>query len=267
MEHQDFQQLIWEFYRESGRGSLPWRNTTDSYEILVSEIMLQQTQADRVIPKFLSFIKEFPTVEALAGAPQDAVLREWKGLGYNRRALNLIRAAKIIAREHGGSVPKDTELLMSLPGIGPYTAAAIRAFAFNEPAVVIETNIRTVFIKHFFSEANRKVHDKELLPLIEETMDRENPREWYSALMDYGSYIKKTEGNFSRLSKSYARQSSFKGSNRENRSHILELLLERPLSGSEILAKVRDERTQSNLEKLAEEGFIVRDEEMYRLEQ
>lgn len=267
MEHQDFQKLIWDFYRESGRDSLPWRNTTDPYEILVSEIMLQQTQADRVIPKFLSFIKEFPTVEALAGAPQDAVLREWKGLGYNRRALNLIRAAKMITHEHGGLVPKSAELLMELPGIGPYTAAAIRAFAFNEPAVVIETNIRTVFIKHFFHATKRKVHDKELLPLIEETMDRENPREWYSALMDYGSYIKKTEGNFSRLSKVYAKQSSFKGSNRENRSRILELLLEGPLSENELLAKLGDDRTRGNLEKLEEEGFIVRDKGTYRLEQ
>lgn len=258
MRQKDFTTLVWEFYREHGRRELPWRKNRDPYAILVSEIMLQQTQVDRVIPKYLSFMTHFKTVTMLADASQDNLLREWKGLGYNRRALNLKRAAEIITKDFGGVVPSDTDTLTSLPGIGPYTAAAVQAFAFNQPSIVIETNIRTVFIKHFFSkESSEKIHDKDIFLLIEKTLDRERPREWYSALMDYGAYIKKTEGNLSRRSKGYTRQSSFKGSNRENRSRILDLLLEKPCSKRKIIQELSDPRTKENIQALLKEGFIT----------
>jgi len=257
MRQNDFIALIWGFYEEYGRYDLPWRNTKDAYAILVSEIMLQQTQVDRVIPKYLSFLTKFETVTALARASQEALLREWKGLGYNRRALNLKRTAEILTKDFGGVVPSETIALTSLPGIGPYTASAIQVFAFNQPSLVIETNIRTVFIKHFFSKnSQEKIFDKDILPLIEKTLDHKRPRDWYSALMDYGAYIKKTEGNLSRRSKGYRRQSSFKGSNRENRSRILELLLEKPRTLRDIIRTVKDERTEKNIEALAKEGFI-----------
>lgn len=258
MRHKNFITLVWDFYREHGRYDLPWRKTEDPYAILVSEIMLQQTQVDRVIPKYHSFMKRFSTVTMLADASQDILLREWKGLGYNRRALNLKRAAEIIVSNYGATVPNETHALISLPGIGPYTAAAVQAFAFNQPSVVIETNIRTVFIKHFFStESPEKIHDKDILVLIEKTLDRERPREWYSALMDYGAHIKKTEGNLSRRSKGYARQPSFRGSNRENRSRILELLFEKPRTKAQIVQELSDSRTEENILALLKEGFIV----------
>jgi A/G-specific adenine glycosylase len=258
MRENDFISLVWKFYAEHGRHELPWRNTEDPYAILVSEIMLQQTQVDRVIPKYHSFLKRFETVTTLANASQETLLREWKGLGYNRRALNLKRAAKIITKDFDTIVPKDTRALTSLPGIGPYTAAAVQAFAFNQPSLVIETNIRTAFIKHFFSaESTEKIPDEELFPLIEKTLDRKRPREWYSALMDYGAHIKKNEGNLSRRSKGYIRQSPFKGSNRENRSHILELLLEKSRTNEEIISALKDSRTKKNIKALLKEGFIT----------
>jgi A/G-specific adenine glycosylase len=258
MRHKDFISLVWKFYAEHGRHSLPWRKTQDPYAILVSETMLQQTQVDRVIPKYISFLAQFKTVTALASASQEKVLREWKGLGYNRRALNLWQASRIISGDFGGVIPSETEALTSLPGIGPYTASAIQAFAFNQPSLVIETNIRTVFIKHFFSKnSHEKIHDKDLLPLIEKTLDRERPREWYSALMDYGAHIKKNEGNLSRRSQRYIRQSPFKGSNRENRSRILELLFENSCSEAKIIQKLSDSRTKENIQALLKEGFIT----------
>jgi A/G-specific adenine glycosylase len=164
MKNASFILLVWKFYEKHGRHTLPWRNTDNPYHILVSEVMLQQTQSDRVIPKYLSFIVQFPTIESLASASQESVLREWKGLGYNRRALNLWRASQIISSEFGGIVPIETEKLTSLPGIGPYSAAAVQAFAFNQPSIVIETNIRTVFIKHFFPKVAEKIQDNTSSP-------------------------------------------------------------------------------------------------------
>jgi len=219
--------------------------------------MLQQTQADRVVPKFLSFLERFPTLESLAEASNEEVLREWRGLGYNRRGLNLKRTAEIILHDFKGVIPEDTRTLTSLPGIGPYTAAAIQAFAFNIPSVVIETNIRAVFIKYFFKHTSeRKIKDTELVPFIEESLDFKNPREWYAALMDYGAHIKRTEKNFSRQSSLYSCQSQFIGSNRENRSHILELLFKRPHTKEEIISILADERTSKNLTSLKKEGFL-----------
>lgn len=162
--------------------------------------MLQQTQVDRVIPKYAQFLKTFPNWNALARAPQKKVLRAWQGLGYNRRALFVRRAAQTVVQKYGGALPRDFSALASLPGVGPYTAGALLAFIWNEPMVFIETNIRAVFLHHFFPQkAGRlpaqKITDAELLPLITETLDLKNPRVWYWALMDYGAYLKKTLPN------------------------------------------------------------------------
>ncbi len=235
-----FKKIIWNFY-DSNKRDFPWRHTRDPYNILVSEIMLQQTQAPRVVPKYVSFLKKFPNARALADASLSDVLREWQGLGYNRRAKYLKLCAEKIEVDFGGKFPRDFKLLQTLPGIGPATAGDICAFAWNMPVTVIETNIRSVFIHFFFADID-SVHDRDILPLIEKTLDRENPREWYSALFDYGAFLKsrkiadkKTFRNPSRKSKHYTKQSRFAGSNRQKRSQILKLILEKPRTQKELV--------------------------------
>jgi A/G-specific adenine glycosylase len=219
-----FQHTVLDFYHQHGRHHLPWRTThATPYHILVSEIMLQQTQVDRVIPKFLSFMEKFPTIEALAESPQSEVIKLWSGLGYNRRARFLWLAAQRIVSEHHGVVPTTLSELVALPGLGPYTSSAILAFAHNKPVTVIETNIRTVYIHHFFPN-QELVTDNDLLPIIQTTIDMDNPRQWYAALMDYGSHLKSTIGNLNKKSKTYTKQSKFEGSDRQIRGAILKSL-------------------------------------------
>lgn len=189
MHSERFRGLVYDYYEKSGRHSLPWRNTRDPYKILVSEIMLQQTQVNRVLQKYEEFLKAFPDVGSLAEASTGEVLKIWQGLGYNRRALNLKRAAEIIKKDFRGEFPETAESLESLPGIGQSTRGAIMAFAFGTPTAFIETNIRSIYIHHFF-KGEKNVHDREIMPLIEKTLDTENPRDWYYALMDYGVHLK-----------------------------------------------------------------------------
>ncbi len=291
-EISDFQKIIYRYYKKHGR-KLPWRppllklrkdKFLDPYKILVSEVMLQQTQVLRVLKKYSLFIKQFPTMRALARAPFHAVLSLWSGLGYNRRAKFLHEAAKIIVKKHQGIIPKNVEALVELPGIGEGTAGAIVAFAFNKPSVFIETNIRTVFIHYFFKStkiysrhshilenvrmscggnlftlADKKIHDKEILPLIEKTLDRKNPREWYYALMDYGVYIKSLYVNPSRKSAHHGKQSPFKNSNRQARGEILKLLVEHRSVPKEEIKKHLTGNTkfaENALMQLTNENFI-----------
>ncbi len=221
-----FRAAVYAHYAQHGR-TFPWRSTRDPYRILVSEIMLQQTQVDRVVPKYEAFIACFPTVDNLAQSSLPDVLRLWKGLGYNRRAKHLREAARTIVSEHGGSVPKSYEDLIKIPGIGPATAGDILAFAFNKPAVVLETNIETAIIHHFFSDKTTNIPKNILRQLAERTMDTKHPRKWYYALMDYGTHIKKTVGNASRRAATYKKQSSFDGSNRQIRARLLFLIHEK----------------------------------------
>jgi A/G-specific adenine glycosylase len=226
--------------------------------------MLQQTQVDRVIPKYLTFIKKFPTAAELASASQKEVLTLWQGLGYNRRALNLWQSAKIINKK---GFPKKEEDLIALPGIGPYTARAVLAFAYNKPAVLIETNIRAVFIHHFFKRTE-KVTDKELLPLIEKTLDSKNPREWYWALMDYGSYLKKNIPNPSRKSAHHSKQTKFKGSRRELRGKIVRVLSkEKGIREKKLISLFEHPKEEVGeiLGILLAEGLIKRKEGIYSL--
>jgi A/G-specific adenine glycosylase len=220
----NFCQTIKLFYQKNRR-EFVWRQTTDPYKILVSEVMLQQTQTTRVVEKYELFLQAFPTVDALAQAPFQEVLLLWKGLGYNRRALSLQRCAQTIVAEHQGVFPSNYNDLIELPGIGPYTASAVCTFAFNRPLVFIETNIRAVFIHEFF-QGREKIHDREIMPLIEQTVDKKNPREWYYALMDYGAQLKKRVKNPSRKSAHHAQQSKFEGSSRQVRGLILQALLD-----------------------------------------
>jgi A/G-specific adenine glycosylase len=225
---------------------------------MVSEVILQQTQVDRVQGYYQSFIQQFPTIESLARAPKAVVLTSWQGLGYNRRALNLHKAAGIIVDTYAGSMPKDYSALIALPGIGPYTATAIRAFAWNLPGVCIETNIRTVYIHHFFKRA-QSVPDSSLLPIIAATLDKEHPRTWYAALMDYGSHLKATYGNTATKSAHYTKQSTFKGSHRQLRGHILRLTLTKPRTYEEIQSQTTHspETLREILDALTKEGFLT----------
>lgn len=246
----------------------PWRKSITPYKVLVSEIMLQQTQAERVSGKFIAFMKQFPTIEHLANASQTELLAAWQGLGYNRRALMLWRCAQAVIREHAGKIPRDEIALQKLPGIGPYTASAIMAFACNKPTIVIETNIRRVFIHHFFANQTG-IHDNQLLPLIEHAMDRANPRKWYSALMDYGAHLKTHIKNPNRRSAHYAKQSTFKGSLREVRGKILkELLKGAPLTAKNLVIQLEceGEKISKALDGLTKEGFLRKKRNTYTLQ-
>lgn len=253
-----FQNTVYEHYRAQGRNDLPWRGVSDPYRILVSEIMLQQTQVDRVREKFERFVERFPDFVALAGAQLRDVLAAWQGLGYNRRAIALKQAADKVVHEWRGSLPPDPDVLATLPGIGRNTACAILVYAFNQPVVYVETNIRTVFIHHFF-EGRDTVPDREILPLVEATLDREHPREWYSALMDYGTMLKKAHGSINPRSAHYRKQSRFEGSNRQARGKILRTLLGSPgCNAAELADRLESpaERVEKNLAKLVEEGLV-----------
>ncbi len=255
MSNDEFQQMVWQKGRELYR-DMPWRQTDDPYKIMVSELMLQQTQVDRVVPKYQDFISRYPDVFALATAPLGDVIGLWNGLGYNRRAKFLHDAAAKIVTDYDGQVPSTLQELTSLPGIGPNTAGAILAYAFNQPASFIETNIRTVYFQYFFADSHL-VTDDELRRVVYETADRENSRQWFWSLMDFGSYLKKQGA--AQLSKSahYKKQSPFKGSVREVRGQILRLLTQSDMSERELRQTVNaDERFTGALQALIKEGMI-----------
>lgn len=250
--------IVYGHYRRHRR-ELPWRETRDPYAVLVSEVMLQQTQVERVAGKFGEFLAAFPDFSALASAPLQQVLACWQGLGYNRRAVSLKRCAEAVMERWGGELPASAEVLQTLPGVGPYTARAVAAFAFDLPTVFIETNIRAVFIHLLFPGAE-KVHDRELLPLVEASLDREQPREWYSALMDYGAFLKREHPNPSRRSAHHVHQAPFKGSNREVRGRLLKAVLHSPgLTVAELAdcLGTDSDRVDRNLRQLCDEGLLA----------
>jgi A/G-specific adenine glycosylase len=254
-----FQKMVLSHYEQYGR-AMAWRNTTDPYQILVSEIMLQQTQVARVTVKFPEFIRAFPDFASLATSPLTHVLTVWQGLGYNRRAIALQKCAIRVMNEYHGVLPPDVDILATFPGIGRATASSIAAFAYNMPVVFIETNIRRVFIHFFFADMDR-VHDAEILPLVETSLYLKNPRVWYWALMDLGSALKKTVPNPNRRSVQYTKQSPFEGSDRNIRGIIIRMLLAEPgISEKKILGIRNDdpERIKKILSALESEGFILR---------
>ena len=254
-----FRSFIWNFYEQHKR-PFAWRNIDDPYLVVVSEIMLQQTQTCRVAPKFDQFIAAFGNFNALAQASTRDVLSAWQGLGYNRRGMYLHQIAQRVVTEFGGQLPNDPEVLVTFPGLGKATAASICAFAFNRPTVFIETNIRTVFIHCFFNDRD-DVHDKEIMPLIAQALDHDNSREWYYALMDYGVYLKKMLPNPSRKSKHHTKQSKFEGSDRQIRGMIIRLLTHHDsLTQKELLSMIdRDaQRVQKIANQLCAEGLIIK---------
>ena len=255
-----FQTTVLDYYHHYGRHDMPWRQpevdgSFDPYKIMVSEIMLQQTQVSRVIPIFQRFMEQFPSIASLSEAPLGEVMQAWSGLGYNRRAKFLHHNAQRIYEEFDDKFPTDLEALVSLPGIGQNTAGAILAYAFDQPAVFIETNIRTVFIHHFFQD-KADVSDAEIRALIAASLPRTSSREWYWALMDYGAHLKQTVGNPNQASKHYAKQSPFEGSQRQLRGRVIHLLARGQQTRAQLQAKLADDRLDKVLNDLLKEKLI-----------
>ncbi len=261
-----FRKKIYLHYRSRGR-DLPWRNTNNPYHILISEIMLQQTQVERVLAKYHEFLHAFPDFASLARARLPKLLKLWSGMGYNRRAMALRSLARTVVNEHFGVLPSEREKLIALPGVGNYTASAVLSFAFNKPAVFMDTNIRRVYIHEFF-RGRKNVHDDEIRPLIERTMNARNPGKWYNALMDYGSMISRDYCNPNRRSAHYSRQTPFVNSDRQVRGTILKVLLKKLRLSQAGIARetgMDPERIKKNLVQLEKEGFIKKEGRNFRI--
>ncbi len=266
---EEFSATVWERGRELYR-DLPWRDTHDPYAILLSEVMLQQTQVSRVMGRWEQWLETFPTIADLASAPLPPVLELWQGMGYNRRALNLKRCAEEVVAMHDGVVPSDKKALLGLPGIGPSTSAGVRVFAFRQPDMYFETNVRAVFIHELFP-GRESVADKELVSLVEATCPQDaRVRAWYYALLDYGAYLKKTMPNPTRRSKHYTRQSKFEGSHRQKRAYLLRRVIDDALSTEDLARDLAQserasgrqepsvEEVRAILDELEREGFVMR---------
>ncbi|MBI5153556.1 MAG: A/G-specific adenine glycosylase [Parcubacteria group bacterium] len=264
----EFKKAIWNYYKKNKR-AMPWRETTDPYCIVVSEIMLQQTQVKRVLKKYPLFIKTFPDFQSLAKASLSHVLKIWQGMGYNRRAIALKKIAEKVMHEYNGVLPQAPEVLITFPGIGKATAGSIMAFAFNAPSIFIETNIRRVFIHHFF--ANKKnIKDEDILEYVKDTVDKKLPREWYLALMDYGTHLGEIlrAKNPNTKSKVYKKQSKFEGSDRKIRGVILRILInEGKKTKEEIVLQINEDhvRVEKILSSLVIEGFLIQNNNRYQL--
>lgn len=251
---------------------MPWRDRRAPYRVFVSEIMLQQTGISRVTGHYHRFLRLFPSFRALAGAPVADVLAAWKGLGYNRRALALRESARIVVQRHGGRLPRTLEGLMALPGVGRATAGAVLVYAFDLAIPFIETNVRRVFL-HFYFPRARDVADERILPLVERTMDRRRPREWFYALMDYGTMLAREGENANRRSRAYTRQAAFEGSRRQLRGRVLGVMLRLGKATARDIRKElaisgldgNDPRLAAVLDSLCAEGFLQNRRERFSL--
>jgi A/G-specific adenine glycosylase len=261
-----FLDVLWKNFRARGRHDLPWRlpeagGSFDLYKILVSEIMLQQTQVKRVVAKYQEFLSLFPTVTILASADLGDVLRAWQGLGYNRRAKYLWLAARTL--DAAKKFPQTLPELTKLPGVGENTAGAILAYAYNLPTVFIETNVRTVYLHHFVRDSEI-VSDSFIRDLLEQTLDREAPREFYWALMDYGTELKAL-GSGNLQSKQYKKQSTFHGSKRQVRGRVIDMLRQGDQTLADLQKGLTDGRLTEVLEDLTAEGLIAKNGHNYHL--
>ena len=256
-----FQHKIFSWWTTHKR-DLPWRHTRDPYRIMISEVMLQQTQVLRVLPKYREFIERFPTVVDLAKATSADVLRIWKGMGYNRRALYLHRTAKIICDQYNGHFPINYELLTTLPGLGTYTARAILVFAFKQEVPLVDTNIRQIITHFFFNDQPQKES------VIEEVARQLVPSgkswEWHQALMDYGA-LRLARARSGSLIKASRRTSvPFKDSNRFFRGRIIDRLREGDIRESKLASEFKkkygksDDFLKSILQELEADGLISR---------
>ncbi len=248
---------IWSFYRSEGR-DFPWRATDNPYEILLSELMLQQTQTERVLPKYRLFLSLWPTFRAMAESSLSELLSAWRGLGYNRRALALRTIAQR-SESFGWTLPADYETLLTFPMIGPATAAALMAFSYRKPAIYLETNIRRVLI-HQFHPGEERIPDSVLREELKELLEfQQDVKHWYYALMDYGVHLKRVLVNPNRRSAHYSRQARFEGSNRQIRGLLLVAFTEQGSLDFESLCEriaFPRERIEQCLTALIREGFV-----------
>ncbi len=265
MSIEEFNTRLFNFYSKNKR-DISWRETINPYHVVLTELMLQQTQVPRVQEKFPQFIAAFPSFHDLAQAPMIDILSAWQGMGYNRRAKYLKEIATIIVERYNGEVPRDPDQLDAMPGIGPATARSIITYIYNVPELFIETNVRRVFIHHFFEDQPR-IADSDIYPLLEKAVDKQNPREWYYAVMDYGTYLGKTVQNPNRRSKHYVKQSKFEGSRRQVRGGILRELIKEPLKAEALVRLLGFERKQvfDVLKELEGEGFIAKNGDSYKI--
>jgi len=266
-KEREFQAFVLDWYAKCGRHDLPWRQDHDPYKILVSELMLQQTQVSRVVPKYQAFIMQYPTVKKLAKASLGDVLRLWQGLGYNRRAKFLLQCAQSVSGEYKGVFPTTYDEILKLPGIGPYTAAAICAFAYNQPVELVETNVRQVYIHHFFKRAEQ-VTDTQILEKVRRTVPAGLSRDWYAALMDYGTHLKALHGNNTRKVKGYSKQSKFTGSNREVRAAIVRVLTVQPHTKAQLwqeLQRYDQVKIQPQVDSLLADQMVLLVKGKYQL--
>lgn len=265
MTIKEFNSTLFSFYKKHKR-SLKWREDIDPYHVVLTEIMLQQTQVPRVQVKFQEFITAFPDFESLARSSMVDLLRAWQGMGYNRRAKYLKEIAITIIEKYNGIVPQDPDLLDEMPGIGYATARSIVTYIYNQPELFIETNVRRVFLHHFFQDATN-VSDMEILPLLEQALDKENPREWYYAVMDYGTWLGKNTENANRRSKHYTKQSKFEGSKRQVRGGILKELVKGERDKEELCSILGFEETRvyEVLRELENEGFVMEKRGRYKI--
>lgn len=252
-----FQQTILSFYEENGR-DLPWRQTQDPYKIWVSEVMLQQTQVSRVIPKYTSWVDDYPTIPSLANATFKDVLQHWNGLGYNNRARWLHNAAQRLADENTG-LPRDEDALQDLPGIGPYTARAIKIFAYNDDVVTVDTNIRRVLLSELGLDEDLKEQD--LYDVARQALPRGKSRKWHNALMDYGAMV--ATSHETGISPTTS-QSAFDGSVRQVRGEILRRLQEQAVERHRV-EDVYPERAEQAIQGLIDDEMIEIDGSKLRL--
>ncbi len=249
-----FRRKIWTFYK-SNRRDLPFRETIDPYGITISEFMLQQTQVERVIPKYLSWIEKWPDWPCLSRATTKQLLQFWSGLGYNRRAVYLGKLALTICKEYDGTLPFDAGILQKLPGIGPYTANAILIFAFNKDIVAIDTNIRRVLIHEL--KLSPDISKEELAEIANRVLPRGKSRDWHNALMDYSSLaLPKQIKTIPPIS----RQSRFEGSIRQIRGEIIRrLTITRRINLTDIERDLRRSRQDviKAVQGLAKDGLIT----------
>lgn len=252
-------QTILDWWQEHKR-DLPWRHTRDPYRILVSELMLQQTQVDRVLPKYHAFLTRFPTVHAIASASSADVIRYWKGLGYNRRAVYLHKTATEIVNRYHGIFPTSERELLALPGVGPYTARAMMVFAFEQDVIMIDTNVRQV-IEHVFF-ADKPASAKQIIAIAEQLLPRGQSWVWHQALMDYGSAVIAPQ----RRGKQPKKKTTvpFRESNRFYRGRVIDLLRDGDHSEYTVIETMTTEYQkpcefmQTIIDGLAKDGLLVK---------
>lgn len=271
----DTRTALLEWYRPRG-AAYPWRtNPPDPYKVLVSEVMLQQTQVSRVVPAFPAFVSRFPTIESLAAASRGTVLRAWRGLGYNRRALNLSQAARAVVSEHGSMIPADPQALARLPGVGPYTAAAVASIGFGVPVPAVDTNARRVVARVVLGAEPAVASERAVGAAANRWLDRTDPGRWNQAVMDLGREVCRPiprcdvcplrrgcrfrrEGG--RPVANGCRPAPFLGSSRQVRGAVVRTLLERSPASLAFLVRATGfdrERVAAAVRSLARDGLLV----------